>query len=111
GIAYTHCNRASPSPRPSPREAMGEAGERENVSSIPRTREYIPISKRDLLSPDPCFPIELPDARHFLLEFQHADRTHHLSDRDPGVIGPEDAAILVFVIVETHFVTVSLPQR
>src|SRR5205807_3981108 len=64
-----------------------------------------------LPSPHPGFPIELPDARHFLLKFQHADRAHHFADRYPGVIGPEDAAILVFVIVKTHFVTVGLPER
>src|SRR5207249_8433453 len=63
------------------------------------------------LSPNPCFPIELPDARQFLLEFQHADRAHHFADRDLGVIGPEDAAILILVVVKSHFVTVGLPER
>ena len=63
------------------------------------------------LSPNLCFPIELPDARHFILQFQCVDRAHHFGDGDPGVIGPEDAAILVFVVMETNSVTVNLPER
>src|SRR2546422_6664978 len=63
------------------------------------------------LSPNLCFPIELPDARHFILEFQYADGAHHFADRHLVVIGPEDAAILVFVVMETNSVTVSLPER
>src|SRR2546430_2657796 len=63
------------------------------------------------LSPNACFAIELPDARHFILELQYADRAYHFGDGDPGVIGPEDAAIFVFVIAETYFVTVSVLER
>ncbi len=59
----------------------------------------------------PCFAVELPDLCHFLFEFQHADRAHHFADRDPRIVGPEDAEILVFIVVETYFVTVSLLQR
>src|SRR2546428_2136045 len=64
-----------------------------------------------LLSPHLCLPINLPDARHFILEFEHADCARHFADGGPGVIGPEDPAILVFVVVETHFITVSLTER
>ena len=57
------------------------------------------------------FPIELFDARHFIFEFEYPDRAHHFTDGGPGVIGPEDAAIFVFVIAETYFVTVSVLER
>src|SRR2546430_8798597 len=36
------------------------------------------------LSPNACFAIELPDARHFILELQYADRAYHFGDGDPG---------------------------
>src|SRR2546428_12643224 len=58
-----------------------------------------------------CSPVELPDTCQFLLHLQQADRAYHVADRDPGIIGPEDAAILVFVVVEADFVTVDLPER
>src|SRR2546421_4074137 len=63
------------------------------------------------LSPNFRFPIELPDARHFIFEFEHADRARHFADRGFRIIRPKDAAILVFVVVKTHFVTVSFPER
>src|SRR5437773_4326121 len=57
------------------------------------------------------FPVELPDTRQFLLHLQQADRAYHLADGVLGIVGPEDAAILVFVVPEADFVTVDLPER
>src|SRR6266704_2656194 len=74
------------------------------------TRACSSFLKKNCLSPNPGLAIEFPDARHFILEFQHADRAHHCADRGSGIIGPEDAAILVLVVVETHLVTVGLPE-
>src|SRR6266536_337265 len=56
-------------------------------------------------------PVKLADARHFFLEFQDAERAHHFADGDSGVIRPENAAILLFVVVKAHFVTIGLSER
>ena len=84
-------------------------GRRHEICACPPARTLQGFIRA--LSPNSRFPIELPDARHFILEFQYADRTHHLADSDFGVIRPEDAAILVFVVAKTHSVTVGLPER
>ena len=71
--------------------------------------DHSPNSKSGSLPPHPCFPIELPDSFHFLLEFQHADGARHLADGGPVVIGPEDAAVLVLVNHDVASVLASFP--
>src|SRR5438132_796400 len=107
-VARNHfrISRVSPHPIPLPFR-RGEGARRAGEGSV-----LLPERKLFFaLSPNACFSIELPDARHFILELQYADRAHHFADGGPGVIGPEDAAIFVFVIAETYFVTVSVLER
>src|ERR1041384_6094883 len=54
--------------------------------------------------------IKLPDARHFVLEFEHADGARHFADGGSGIVRPEDAAILVFVVVEADSLAVDFSQ-
>ena len=68
------------------------------------------IPSRISVARQPRFPVELPHARQFLLDLQHTDRAYHVADRQPGIIGPEDAAILIFLVAEADAVTVDLPE-
>ena len=55
--------------------------------------------------------IHLADPRQFVLQFQKSQGAHHFADRDLGIIGPENPAIFVFIIVEAGSWAVLLPER
>src|SRR5689334_4672295 len=50
--------------------------------------------------------VEFPDAPQLLIGLTKAQRTDHFTDRDLRIVGPEDPAVLVFVIAKSDLIAV-----